>query len=76
MLALTFANPSDYDLIQEDDSIDIVGLADFKPGQPLTVVLSHADGTKNEIKVNHTYNDGQIGWFVAGSALNLIKEEI
>ncbi|MCH6200930.1 aconitate hydratase [Aquiflexum sp. LQ15W] len=76
MLALTFANPSDYDLIQEDDSIDIVGLADFKPGQPLTVVLNHADGTKNEIKVNHTYNDGQIGWFVAGSALNLIKEEI
>lgn len=76
MLALTFANPSDYDLIQEDDSIDIVGLADFKPGIPLTVVLNHSDGTKNEIKVNHTYNEGQIGWFVAGSALNLIKEEI
>lgn len=76
MLALTFANPSDYDLIQEDDSIDIVGLTDFKPGKPLTVVLNHANGTKNEIKVNHTYNEGQIGWFVAGSALNLIKEEI
>lgn len=76
MLALTFANPSDYDLIQEDDSIDIVGLADFKPGIPLTVVLNHSDGTINEIKVNHTYNEGQIGWFVAGSALNLIKEEI
>ena len=75
MLALTFANPSDYDLIQEDDSIDILGLADFKPGKPLTVVFNHADGTKNEIKVNHTYNEGQIGWFVAGSALNLIKEE-
>lgn len=76
MLALTFANPSDYDLIQEDDSIDIVGLTDFKPGKPLTVVLNHANGTKNEIAVNHTYNEGQIGWFVAGSALNLIKEEI
>ena len=75
MLALTFANPSDYDLIQEDDSIDILGLADFKPGKPLTVVFNHADGTKSEIKVNHTYNEGQIGWFVAGSALNLIKEE-
>ncbi|MCS4433323.1 aconitate hydratase [Aquiflexum gelatinilyticum] len=76
MLALTFANPSDYDLIQEDDAIDIVGLADFQPGVPLTVVLNHSDGTKNEIEVNHTYNEGQIGWFVAGSALNLIKEEI
>ncbi|MCH6235446.1 aconitate hydratase [Cognataquiflexum rubidum] len=76
MLALTFANPSDYDLIQEDDSIDIVGLTEFKPGKPLTVVLNHANGTKNEIAVNHTYNEGQIGWFVAGSALNLIKEEI
>jgi aconitate hydratase len=76
MLALTFANPSDYDLIQEDDSIDIVGLTEFKPGKPLTVVLNHVDGTKNEILVNHTYNEGQIGWFVAGSALNLIKEEI
>jgi aconitate hydratase len=76
MLALTFANPSDYDLIQEDDTIDILGLTDFRPGQPLRVVLNHADGSSNEIKVNHTYNEGQIGWFVAGSALNLIKEEV
>jgi aconitate hydratase len=76
MLALTFANPSDYDLIQEDDAIDIVGLTDFKPGHHLIVVLNHSDGTQNEIKVNHTYNEGQISWFVAGSALNLIKEEV
>ncbi|EMS35137.1 Aconitate hydratase [Mariniradius saccharolyticus AK6] len=76
MLALTFANPADYDLIQEDDSIDILGLTDFAPGKPLTVVLHHADGSKNEIKVNHTYNEGQIGWFRAGSALNLIKASI
>jgi aconitate hydratase len=76
MLALTFANPSDYDLIQEDDAIDILGLTDFAPGKPLTVVLHHADGSKNEIKVNHTYNEGQIGWFRAGSALNLIKASI
>jgi aconitate hydratase len=76
MLALTFASPSDYDLIQEDDSVDILGLTDFAPGKPLTVVLNHADGSKNEIKVNHTYNEGQIGWFKAGSALNLIKASI
>jgi aconitate hydratase len=73
MLALTFDNPSDYDLIKEDDSIDILGLETFSPGSPLSVVLNHADGTKDTIKVNHTYNEGQIGWFKAGSALNLIK---
>ncbi|WP_194973790.1 aconitate hydratase [Aquiflexum lacus] len=76
MLALTFANPSDYDLIQEDDSIDIVGLNSFAPGKQLTVLLNHADGSKHEIKVNHTYNAGQIEWFKAGSALNLIKAGI
>ncbi|MBS9525105.1 aconitate hydratase [Litoribacter alkaliphilus] len=75
MLALTFANPADYDLIQEDDNIDIVGLESFAPGKSLTVVLNHADGSKNEIEVLHTYNQGQIGWFKAGSALNLIKEK-
>ncbi|HSJ69104.1 MAG TPA: aconitate hydratase [Anditalea sp.] len=75
MLALTFDNPNDYDLIQEDDSIDIIGLEEFfAPGTPLTVVLNHADGSKDEIKVQHTYNAGQIGWFKAGSALNIIKE--
>jgi aconitate hydratase len=73
MLALTFANPADYDLIQEDDSIDIVGLTSFAPGKQLQVVLNHADGTADTIQVNHTYNESQIGWFVAGSALNLIK---
>ncbi|MCH7402991.1 aconitate hydratase [Belliella kenyensis] len=73
MLALTFANPADYDLVQENDSIDILGLESFAPGQQLTVVLNHADGSTNEIKVNHTYNAGQIEWFKAGSALNLIK---
>ena len=76
MLALTFDNPSDYDLIQEDDSIDILGLTSFKPGQPLTVVLNHANGSKHEIQVNHTYNEGQIEWFKAGSALNLIKAAV
>uniref|UniRef100_UPI00404A8EE5 aconitate hydratase n=1 Tax=Fulvivirga sp. TaxID=1931237 RepID=UPI00404A8EE5 len=72
MLALTFVNEADYDLIQEDDSMDLVDLKDFTEGKPLTLVLNHKDGSTDTIKVNHTYNDAQIGWFRAGSALNLI----
>ncbi|MFT3675626.1 MAG: aconitate hydratase [Chitinophagaceae bacterium] len=75
MLALTFANKEDYDKVQEDDSIDILGLQNFAPGQQLTVVLNHADGTKDEIKVNHTYNEQQIEWFKAGGALNVIRAQ-
>src|SRR5690554_2758670 len=75
MLALTFNNPADYDLVQEDDSIDISGLETFAPGMPLTVTLNHADGTKDKILVNHTYNKGQIEWFKAGSALNIVKAQ-
>ncbi|MFP6584987.1 MAG: aconitate hydratase [Candidatus Hydrogenedentota bacterium] len=74
MLGLTFADPSDYTKVQEDDSIDIVGLTEFAPGKQLTVVLNHADRSSDSIQVNHTYNDGQIEWFKAGSALNLIKQ--
>ncbi len=73
MLALTFANPSDYDKIQEDDTIDILGLTDFQPGKPLTIVLHHKDGSREEFPVNHSYNLQQIEWFKAGSALNLVK---
>lgn len=73
MLALTFANPADYDKVQEDDSIDIKGLTSFAPGVPLTVVLHHADGSSDEFAVNHTYNQGQIEWFKAGAALNIIR---
>jgi aconitate hydratase len=73
MLALTFANPADYDLIQENDSIDILGLSSFAPSKPLQVVLHHQDGSTHSILANHTYNEGQIEWFKAGSALNLIK---
>ncbi|PRY37122.1 aconitase [Spirosoma oryzae] len=73
MLALTFANPADYDKVQEDDSIDIKGLTSFAPGVPLTVVLHHADGSSDEFAVNHTYNEGQIEWFKAGAALNIIR---
>lgn len=73
MLALTFADKNDYDKVQEDDSIDILGLTEFAEGKPLTIVLHHKDGTTDEFKANHTYNDLQIQWFKAGSALNLIK---
>lgn len=73
MLALTFANKEDYDKIQEDDTIDIIGLKEFAPGKPLTIVLHHKDGTSEEILANHSYNELQIEWFKAGSALNLIK---
>lgn len=75
MLGVTFADPKDYDKVLEDDSIDVIGLTDFRPEVPLTVVLNHKDGTSDSIKVNHTYNEGQIKWFKAGSALNLIKEQ-
>ncbi len=72
MLALTFANEADYDKIQEDDVINFLDLVDFAPGKPLTLEFVHSDGRKDVILVNHSYNDSQIGWFVAGSALNLI----
>ena len=74
MLALTFDRESDYDLIQEDDTFNFIDLENFAENQSLTVELDHADGSKDEIKVNHTYNKTQIEWFKEGSALNLIKK--
>ena len=74
VLALTFANPADYDKILEDDSLSILGLADFSPGSPITVALTHADGSEELIRCNHTYNELQIQWFKAGSTLNYIKQ--
>jgi aconitate hydratase len=76
MLALTFANKADYDKIQENDTIDIIGLTSFAPNTPLTLVLHHADGSKDEIKVNHSYNAQQIEWFKAGGALNIIRANV
>ena len=76
MLALTFANKEDYDKIQEDDRIDILGLNTFTVGQPLTMVLNHANGNKEEIHLNHTYNHQQIEWFKAGGALNVIRKQL
>ena len=75
MLALTFANKEDYDKVQEDDSIDIVGLTSFASGKPLTMVLNHKNGSKDEVSLNHTYNEQQIAWFKAGGALNVIRAE-
>ncbi|HPE83139.1 MAG: aconitate hydratase [Aequorivita sp.] len=75
MLALTFANEADYDLIQEDDTFNFVDIADFSENKPLTLEIVHKDGSKDTIKVNHTYNDAQIKWYREGSALNLIKKQ-
>ena len=74
MLALTFVNKDDYDKILEDDVIDIDGLTHFVPGEPLTIVLHHSDGTTDSFEVTHTYNDQQIEWFKAGAALNIIRK--
>ena len=76
MLALTFDQPADYDLIRQDDEIDILGLESMQPGVPLKCVLRHADGSSDEIVLNHTYNRAQIGWVRAGSALNKIRQEL
>jgi aconitate hydratase len=76
MLALTFIDKNDYEKVQENDTIDIVGLTEFAPGKNLTIVLNHKDGSTESFEVAHSYNAQQIGWFVAGSALNLIKMHV
>ncbi|MDX5443350.1 MAG: aconitate hydratase [Hymenobacteraceae bacterium] len=75
MLALTFANKADYDQIEEHDTFDIIGLTNFTPGVPLKIVGHHKDGSTYEMVANHTYNEGQIEWFKAGSALNMISRQ-
>ncbi len=75
MLGLTFADKADYDKIQEDDSVNFLDLDQFAPGKALTLEFVHADGSKDVIIANHTYNEQQIDWFKAGSALNLIKKQ-
>ena len=76
MLALTFADKNDYNKIREDDSLDIIGLNNFKSGIPLSIVLHHSDGTTDEFNVNHSYNHNQIEWFKAGGALNIIRTHV
>ncbi len=75
MLGLTFANESDYDLVQEADTFNFTDLAHFSPAKQLALDLVHADGSIDSIQLNHTYNAQQIDWFKAGSALNLIKTQ-
>jgi aconitate hydratase len=75
MLALTFANPADYDKVRQDDTVSIQGFESFAPGKQLTIVLDHADGTQDKFAVNHTYNDQQIEWVHSGSALNKIRRD-
>jgi aconitate hydratase len=72
VLPLTFANPADYDRVRADDVVDIVGLQQLAPGRPVTVVLTHSDGTSDEIETRHTMSEEHIDWFRAGSALNLL----
>jgi aconitate hydratase len=73
LLPLTFADPADYEKVQEGDRVSVLGLAGLAPGQPLRVVLHHADGKRDEFAVRHTFNAEQIGWFKAGSALNVLR---
>lgn len=72
MLALTFVDPADYDKVRPSDRVDILGLESFAPGKNLTLLLKHEDGSKEEIPLAHSFNEGQIAWFKAGSALNLV----
>ena len=75
ILSLTFENPVDYDKILESDKLNIVGLDDFKAGKPLKCEIIHEDGTKDEINLKHSYNNFQIDWFHAGSALNVLRSK-
>ncbi|MDH5366881.1 MAG: aconitate hydratase [Cyclobacteriaceae bacterium] len=75
MLGLTFANPDDYNKIQEADTFETIDLSEFTFGKPLTLKVTHTDGSTDNIVCNHTYNEGQIEWYKAGSALNLIKRQ-
>jgi aconitate hydratase len=75
MLGWTFDNENDYDKIKEDDTFNFLDLDQFAPDRQLTLEIVHANGSKEEIKLNHTYNDQQIGWFRAGSALNMIRKQ-
>ena len=75
ILALTFSNPDDYDKILEDDRISLLSLKELQPGKQVKCVISHADGSKDEILLNHSYNIAQIEWFKSGSALNVLRNK-
>jgi aconitate hydratase len=71
LLALSFQDPGDYDKIREDDRLSLVGLADLAPGKPVECIVTHADGSKETLQLNHSYGESQLQWFRLGSALNL-----
>ena len=75
ILALTFSNPDDYEKIQEDDKINLVELNTIAPQQPVKCIITHSNGNKEEIMLNHSYNQSQIEWFKAGSALNVLRNK-
>ena len=75
VLALTFADPADYEKLRVDDTVDVVGLAGLAPGKPVTVVVHHADGSSDEIRTTHTMSEEHIEWFRAGSALNVLRQQ-
>ena len=75
LLAFTFDDPADYDLVQETDRMSLVGLGDLAPGKPVTCYLHHADGTRETLQLRHSLNPTQIEWFKAGSALNLVSQQ-
>jgi aconitate hydratase len=75
ILALTFENPNDYDKIEENDRLSIVGLKDFEPTKPVQCRIIHQDGTSVEILLKHSYNKFQIEWFRMGSALNVLRNK-
>ncbi|MGI0041979.1 MAG: aconitate hydratase, partial [Nitrosopumilaceae archaeon] len=75
ILALTFSNPDDYNKIQEDDRISLIGLNNLEPQKPIKCIIKHKDETKDEISLNHSYNKSQIEWFKAGSALNVLRNK-
>ena len=74
ILPLTFADPADYEKVQEDDRVSLIDLKALAPGEQVTMLLHHADGSTDEVHLNHTLTAEQIGWFRAGSALNKIKQ--
>ena len=75
ILALTFSNPDDYEKILEDDKISLLDLNELSPNKQVKCIISHADGNKDEILLNHSYNQSQIEWFKAGSALNVLRNK-
>ena len=73
MLALTFRDPADYDMVREDDTISLGGLGSMRPGVPVRCTLEHSDGTSHTILLDHSYGEAQLEWFQAGSALNVLN---